>query len=75
MWTLTSSIEGAKDVLVVPAELEPTLRPLVLRGREYRTALTELLAINAKLVRLWREQQAEQRASRAKANRRKTARR
>jgi hypothetical protein len=67
MWTLTTSFGGAKDVLVVPAELLPTLKPLVALGREYRGALTEILAINAKLVRLWRAQQIEQRSRRVKA--------
>ena len=74
MWTLTSSIDGAKDVLVVPADLVPTLQPLVQVGRQYRDALAEILAINAKLVRLWRAQHSERRA-RQKASRPKPAKR
>ena len=70
MWTLTSSVEGVKDVLVIPGAMVSTLEPLVARGREYRRALTELLAINAQLVRLWRQQQS---ARLSNTNRRKTA--
>jgi len=72
MWTLTSSVEGVKDVLVIPAPLVPSLEPVVARGREYRSALTELLAINAQLVRLWRQQQSDRQSN---TKRRKTARR
>lgn len=67
MWTLTSSIKGVKDVLVVPADVVPALRPLVLLGREYRKALSEALAINAKLVRLWRAQQGSRKGRRSEA--------
>lgn len=72
MWTLTYSVEGVKAVLVIPAALVPSLQPLVARGREYRSALMELLAINAQLLQLWRQQQNARRLSKS---RRKTRRR
>jgi hypothetical protein len=71
MWTLTSSINGVKDVVVIPAELVPLVEPLVMRGRQYKSALAEMLAINAQLVRLWREQQVEKRSRRTREGRRK----
>lgn len=72
MWTLTYSFRGVKEVQVIPAPLVAALKPLVARGREYRDALTKLLIINARLLRLWRKQQS---ARRRKMNRRKTAKR
>jgi hypothetical protein len=66
MWTLTSSVGGLKDVLVVPADLARQLKPSVQRGREYKDALRELLAINTRLVRLWREQEVKRRSGRRK---------
>jgi hypothetical protein len=59
MWTLTYSVEGAKQVLVVPTASVPALRPLALEGRRWRDALGELLAINAQLVSLWRQEQRQ----------------
>lgn len=61
LWTLTYSSAGEKTVLPVPAGELAALQPLVVRGREYRDALAELLAINAQLVRLWFRQQSARR--------------
>jgi len=59
MWTLTHSIEGKKHVQVVPDALVSLLGPLVESGRAYRDAVTELLAINAQLLSLWRVEQRQ----------------
>lgn len=62
MWTLTHSIDGTKHVQVIPATAVPMLRPVVERGRQFRAALTELMALNAQLVALWRQQRPRRRA-------------
>ena len=63
-WALTYSVEGDKHVLAIPAADVDELEPLLARGRRYREAVAELLAINAQLVSLWRQQQRAQRARR-----------
>jgi hypothetical protein len=69
MWTLTYSVEDDKQVLVVPAADVALLQPLVEQGRRWRDALSELLAINAQLLSLWRQQQ-RQRAGRRRTSKR-----
>jgi hypothetical protein len=64
LWTLTYSVEGQKHVQAVPAASVAALQPLLLRARVYRDALSELLAINAQLVSLWRQQQRARRPRR-----------
>jgi len=57
MWTLTYSVDSAKQMLVVPAAWVAALQPLAVQGRRWRDALAELLAINAQLASLWRQEQ------------------
>ena len=57
MWTLTYSAGGKKRVEVLPESLASELAPLVERGRVFREAVMEVLAINLQLVRLWRMEQ------------------
>jgi len=57
VWTLSYSSGGHKRVETLPADLAAELLPLVERGREVREAVMEVLAINLRLLRLWREQQ------------------
>ena len=71
MWTLTYSVEGAKQVLVIPNASVPLLEPLVKEGRRWREALAELLAINAQLVRLWRQEHRHKRKVRRPASKRR----
>jgi len=59
MWTLTYSVDGTRRVEVVPHDLVADLEPLVHRWREHFDALRELGAINAQLLRLWRQEQRE----------------
>ena len=70
MWTLTYSVDGAKKMLVVPNASVPLLQPLVEQGRRWRDALTELLAINAQLLSLWRQEQ-RQRSTRRRPSKRR----
>ena len=70
MWTLTYSVHGAKQVLVVPNTAVPSLQPLAEQGRRWRDALGELLAINAQLVSLWRREQ-RQRTTRQRSSKRR----
>jgi hypothetical protein len=52
MWTLTYSVDGQKQVEIIPKEAVRALKPLVKGGRELRNAVGELLTINAQLLRL-----------------------
>ena len=69
-WALTYSVKGTRYVQAVPADAVPELRPLVARGREYRNAVAELLAINAQLLSLWRQEQRRRPHRRGAAKRR-----
>lgn len=53
MWMLSFSLDGKKRTEVIPRKLAQELAPLVERGREQREALSELMRINAELLRLW----------------------
>jgi hypothetical protein len=70
MWTLTYSLEGAKQVVVVPTALVSKLQPLADEGRLWRDALADLLVINAQLVGLWRREQRRRTARRRPAKHR-----
>jgi hypothetical protein len=69
-WALTYSVKGTRYVQAVPADAVPELRRLVARGREYRNAVAELLAINAQLLSLWRKEQRGRPQRRGTAKRR-----
>jgi hypothetical protein len=71
MWTLTYSIEGVKQVLVVPAGAVAALQTLAEQGRRWRDALGELLVINAQLVTLWRQEQRREERRRSSKDRRR----
>ena len=57
MWTLTYSVDGRRRVEFIPTEFLSVVQPLAEQGREYREAVRELMAINAQLVSLFRQQQ------------------
>jgi hypothetical protein len=57
MWTLTYSIDGRRHVEFLPDAAVARVKPLAIDGRAYRDALHEILAINAQLVSLWRNEQ------------------
>lgn len=57
MWTLTHSVDGEKHVEIVDAAWVPLLAPLVEDGRGLENALSEVLSLNARLFRLWRQQE------------------
>lgn len=73
MWVLSFSLAGKKHTEVIPEELANELKPLVERGREHREALTELMRLNADLLRLWLVEQRKKKKARS-AIRRKAAR-
>ena len=57
IWTLTYSLVGKKNVMAIPQDWLPWLRPRVDAGRRYRQAVAEVAALNAHLLSLWRHQQ------------------
>ena len=65
MWTLAYSFEGKKRVESLPESLASELAPLVEQGRELREAVMEVLAINLRLLRLWRQEQRSGQPGRA----------
>lgn len=56
-WSLSYSLDGKKHTVALPASLAAELAPSVEEGRQLREAVMELLAINVRLLRLWREEQ------------------
>ena len=63
MWTLTFTVNGEKQVEIIPEAWVSALSPLVEDARELRSGLAELLAVNAQLLRLWRQEQRAKKAS------------
>ncbi len=62
MWSLTFMVDGKKRVERIPTEWVEEIQPLVLEGREYKDAVSQVFAINAQLLALWRRQHAEKRS-------------
>jgi hypothetical protein len=58
LWTLTFMAGGKKRVETVPAEWLDAVRPRVEAGRRFKQAAAELLAINAELLVLARNQRS-----------------
>lgn len=56
VWSLTFRADGRKRVERVPDEWVEQIRPLVEQGREFKDAIAEVFAANAKLLALWRRQ-------------------
>ena len=56
VWSLTFRDDGRKRVERIPAEWLEQIRPLVEQGREFKDAIAEVFAANAKLLALWRRQ-------------------
>ena len=56
MWSLTFMADGKKHVERIPDEWVEQIRPLVEEGRQYKTGVAELFALNAQLLALWRKQ-------------------
>lgn len=57
--TLTFMVAGKKRVETIPADWLDTLRPRVDAGRKFKTITAELLAINAQLLVLARQQRRQ----------------
>jgi hypothetical protein len=55
-WSLTFMVDGKKRVERIPEEWVEQIRPLVEQGREFKDAIAEVFAANAKLLALWRQQ-------------------
>jgi len=56
LWSLTFMVEGKKRVERIPADWVDEVRRRVEEGREFKRALTEVLAANAQLLVLERRQ-------------------
>jgi hypothetical protein len=65
MWSLTFMVEGKKRVERIPTEWVEEIRPLVLEGRAYKDAVSEIFAINAQLLALWRKQNQKKKRGRS----------
>lgn len=55
-WTLTYMVQAKKHTLHVPKELVDEVRLRVQAGREFQDAVREILAANAELLKLSRQQ-------------------
>ena len=55
-WTLTYMVQAKKRTLHVPRELVDEVRLRVQAGREFQDAVREILAANAELLKLSRQQ-------------------
>ena len=64
MWSLTFMVEGKKRVERIPTEWVEEIRPLVLEGLAYKDAVSEIFAINAQLLALWRKQNQKKKGGR-----------
>ena len=56
LWSLTVMVEGKKRVEWIPEECVEQIRPLVQQGRDFKDALSEIFAANARLSALRRRQ-------------------
>jgi len=56
MWQLTFMVDGKKRVEAIPKDWAEELVGLVEKGREYKDAVSEVLAINAQLLALFKKQ-------------------
>ena len=64
MWSLTFMVNGEKRVERIPDDWVEEIRPLVEEGREVKSAVSEVLAANAQLLALWRQQTAKKKKKR-----------
>ncbi len=56
LWTLTFMVDGIKRVEHIPGDWVETVRPRVEAGRRFKQAAAKLLAVNAELLVLARNQ-------------------
>lgn len=56
LWSLTFMVDGKKRVERIPHDWVDDIRPLVIEGREYKDAVSEVFSINAQLLVLWRKE-------------------
>jgi len=61
IWSLTFMADGKKRVERIPDEWVEQIRPLVEQGREFKDAVAEVFAANARLLALWRQQSTKKR--------------
>lgn len=68
MWQLSFQADGKKYVQAIPQKWVDEVMPLVEQGREYKDAVAEVFAINARLLVLWlRQNKKPHRFARRKA--------
>ena len=56
IWYLTFMADGKKRVERIPEEWAEEVKPWVDAGREFKQAVAEVFAANARLLALWRRQ-------------------
>lgn len=61
MWQLTFMVDGKKRVEAIPKEWAEKLLESVEKGREYKNAVSEVMAINAQLLALFKQQKKKKR--------------
>lgn len=61
MWQLTFMVDGKKRVEAIPAQWAEQLLSLVEQGREFKQAVAQVLAINAQLLALFKQQEKKKR--------------
>jgi hypothetical protein len=59
IWSLTFMVDGKKRVERIPHEWVEEIRPLVEQGRQCKDAVAEVLAANAQLLVLKRQQSTQ----------------
>jgi len=59
VWSLTFMAEGKKRVERIPEEWVQYVRQRVEEGRQFKEAVAEILAANARLLALWRKEQKQ----------------
>jgi hypothetical protein len=57
MWQLTFMVDGKKRVESIPKQWAEALLPLVEQGRDFKSAAAEVMAINAQLLALYKQQE------------------
>jgi hypothetical protein len=61
MWQLTFMVDGKKRVEAIPKQWAEELLGLVEKGREYKNAVSEVMAINAQLLTLFKKEKKKKR--------------
>lgn len=66
MWQLTFMVAGKKRVEAIPKEWAEELLGMVEKGREFKDAVAEVLAINAQLLALFKRQKKNEKTTKTR---------